>query len=490
MVQGTFRHDPASGSMSHIGPWMRGLHLACGIRTGGGLHLPAGFTARFVQGSRRMASSANRSSNFQWVVVALPGVGAAVMLAVLGLGWAQARRSAEMVLRGEAALLIERVNRAVRENPPPVTDESLRGVVDREARAGLLFVAAVGPDGEFLARSGPVPDGASGALLLRPGDFLRAGGRAWARSQRLPGGTPPPRRGPDPPPRDDDARPGDARPRPPRNREPRDVSVLILFEPSMVGRIDRVAAATLLVGLLGAAGLIGLGALALRLLRRNEEALRRLERERHMASLGTMSAVVAHELRNPLAGLKGHAQLLVESLDGHPREKAQAQRVVDGALRLERLSESLLDLSRLGDLAREPVAPASIVRAVVAQSGGDRVLIDDAEAPVSWAVDPIRFQQVVVNLVDNALQADPVLPVNVRLGIEAGRLVLEVRDRGPGVPEADRERIFEPFVTTRARGVGLGLAVARQVVALHGGSLTVRDAAGGGACFRVEIPPA
>jgi signal transduction histidine kinase len=127
---------------------------------------------------------------------------------------------------------------------------------------------------------------------------------------------------------------------------------------------------------------------------------------------------------------------------------------------------------------------------VVAQAGPERLRVDDAGCPATWSLDPIRFQQVVVNLVDNALQADPVHPVDVRLGTEAGRLVLEVRDRGPGVPEEDRERIFEPFVTTRARGVGLGLAVARQVVGLHGGSLTVRDAAGGGACFRAEFPPA
>jgi signal transduction histidine kinase len=66
--------------------------------------------------------------------------------------------------------------------------------------------------------------------------------------------------------------------------------------------------------------------------------------------------------------------------------------------------------------------------------------------------------------------------------------VIEVRDHGPGVPQQDRERIFEPFVTTRARGVGLGLAVARQIVELHGGTLSVSDAPGGGASFRVEIP--
>jgi two-component system sensor histidine kinase HydH len=239
---------------------------------------------------------------------------------------------------------------------------------------------------------------------------------------------------------------------------------------------------------LGALGLLLLGALANRLLRRNEEAMRRLEQERHLASLGTMSAVVAHELRNPLAALKGHAQLLVESLESQPREKAQAQRVVDAAWRLERLSGSLLDLARTGTLAREEASPASLVKASVAPLDPSRVRVDESWAPARWSLDPIRFQQVVMNLVENGLQTTGDGAVEVRIAEEGGHLVIEVRDHGPGVPAADRERIFEPFVTSRAHGVGLGLAVARQVVALHGGTLVALDAPGGGALFRIEIP--
>ena len=243
-----------------------------------------------------------------------------------------------------------------------------------------------------------------------------------------------------------------------------------------------------MAGILGALGLLLLGALALRLLRKNEEALRRLEQEKRLASLGAMSAVVAHELRNPLAALKGHAQLLVESLDAQPKEKAQAERVVEGAWRLERLSTSLLELARRGTLSREVTTPASLVRAAAVQVGGDRVRVDDSAAPPAWSLDPLRFQQVVVNLVDNAMQAAPGQPVEVRIARDGELLVVDVRDHGPGVPVGERERIFEPFVTTRARGVGLGLAVARQIVMLHGGTLGVDEAPGGGARFRVAIP--
>ncbi len=448
-----------------------------------------------------MSPLPTRTGLARGLAVAIPGVGAMVMLAVLSLGWVRTRSAADLILRGEASLLVERVARAVRDTPGQATDGALQAVLEGEARAGLVFVAALDRDGEVVARSGAAPAGMDEATRLRPGDFLRDGSRAWFRSQRIGGGPsrprdderPPwdgdrPRRDPDRPPRDGDRPSRPDRPPPRQGERQPDVSLLVLFEPHLVGQIDRAGRATLVAGVLGALGLLLLGAIANRLLRRNEEALSRLERERRLASLGTMSAVVAHELRNPLAALKGHAQLLVEALEAQPREKAQAQRVVDAAWRLERLSGSLLELARTGSLSREDASPASLVAAAVAPLDASRVRVDASRAPERWSLDPLRFQQVVTNLVENGLQADDRGPVEVRVARESGRLVVEVRDRGPGVPAADRERIFEPFVTMRARGVGLGLAVARQLVALHGGSLVALDAPGGGALFRMEIP--
>jgi signal transduction histidine kinase len=448
-----------------------------------------------------MDSSVTRAHRSRWVVVARPGAGALLMLVVLALGWVQTRRSAELVLRGEATLLADRVGRAVRDLPVSADDDALRTLVAAEARAGLLFAALVQDNGEVTASSSALPANFPAANALRPGDVRRDGETAWTRSQGVASRErhPPPRDDRRPPPPDDRRPPPpDDRPRPPRDdapplpRGPRPPapSILLQFEPHLVARIDGAANATLAAGILGAAGLLLLGALALRLLRRTEESLRRLEKERRLASLGTMSAVVAHELRNPLAALKGHAQLLVESLETHPREKAQAERVVDAAWRLERLSASLLELARTGALVREAAAPASLVRAAVAPLDAARIRLDDSRSPPRWSLDPLRFQQVITNLVENALQSTTEGPVEVRVAEEGGRLVVEVRDHGPGVPDADRERIFEPFVTSRAKGVGLGLAVARQVVALHQGTLAVFDAPGGGACFRIEIPPA
>jgi two-component system sensor histidine kinase HydH len=216
------------------------------------------------------------------------------------------------------------------------------------------------------------------------------------------------------------------------------------------------------------------------------EALeRRLAHERRLASLGEMSAVLAHEIRNPLASLKGNAQLLAELLPEGAKPRAKADRVVAEAVRLENLTNDLLAFVRTGELARAPVDPAALLREAAASVGAE-IAVESTAAPASWSLDGPRMLQVLTNLIDNAVQAGP--PVRARVAASGRRLVFEVADRGPGVDPADAERIFEPFFTKRTQGTGLGLAVARRVVELHGGTIAVDAEPGGGARFRVEVP--
>jgi two-component system sensor histidine kinase HydH len=213
-----------------------------------------------------------------------------------------------------------------------------------------------------------------------------------------------------------------------------------------------------------------------------------------------MSAVLAHEIKNPLASLKGNAQLLAGMLpEGPETEKARgkAKRVVDEAVRLEKLTQDLLQFVRTGELAHTAVSPSAIVKdaaaSIVVATGAEaaasaELKIDDTAAPATWSLDAGRMREVVVNLLDNATAAGP--PVSARIAVERGRLVIEIRDGGPGVPPADREKVFEPFFTGKTRGTGLGLAIARRIVELHRGTIRVDDAPGGGALFRIEIPEA
>jgi len=154
-------------------------------------------------------------------------------------------------------------------------------------------------------------------------------------------------------------------------------------------------------------------------------------------------------------------------------------------VRLEKLTNDLLKFVRTGELQRAPTDPAALVREAAASVPGE-VVVDTGAAPGVWSLDPGRMREVVVNLVDNAIAAGP--PVHATVRASGGRLVIEVADRGPGIPEEDRERIFEPFFTGKTQGTGLGLAVVRRVIEQHGGTIAVLANPGGGALFRAEIP--
>ena len=215
--------------------------------------------------------------------------------------------------------------------------------------------------------------------------------------------------------------------------------------------------------------------------------LPRRERERQLAALGEMSAVLAHELKNPLASLKGNAQLVAEAAEG-TAEEARAQRVVSEAVRLEELTRDLLAFVRTGEIRRREVAPAELLRTAAEEVDAARIDVDAAAAPARWSLDEARLRQALVNLLRNAVDAAPDQRVAARVWSEAGALRVEVRDRGAGVEAGREEAIFEPFHTTKTHGTGLGLAVARRVVELHGGRIAARNHPSGGAVFELSIP--
>jgi two-component system, NtrC family, sensor histidine kinase HydH len=280
---------------------------------------------------------------------------------------------------------------------------------------------------------------------------------------------------------------------------------VVEIEPVQANALRDASTLTLMIGAIAAATLLGVAFVLVRREARRAREERERERERRLASLGEMSAVLAHEIKNPLASLKGNAQLLAQmiakALPEGEKARSKAERVVDEAIRLEKLTNDLLRFVRTGAINREPVSPAAIAREAVdsvlaAKRAGEgtrdsepviaHVTIAAESAPKTWPLDGERIREVLINLVDNAIAAGP--PVEVRLRVAGGRLLLEVEDRGPGVPADEREKIFEPFFTGKTQGTGLGLAVARRVVELHGGTLAVHESPHGGALFRAEIP--
>ncbi|MFA9459861.1 PAS domain-containing sensor histidine kinase [Thiohalorhabdus methylotrophus] len=213
-----------------------------------------------------------------------------------------------------------------------------------------------------------------------------------------------------------------------------------------------------------------------------------------LATIGEMSAHVAHELRNSLSSLRGAARYLRR----HPEasQKAEFSEIIEEEVyRLYEMTEGFLDFSR----PFEPQLEERDLCALIRDTCG-RLENDYANAGVTLdcrcseekrcPVDAQLLHQALVNLLTNALDAlEPGDRVSVWLepGPRSTRKII-VRDTGPGIPEADRERIFKPFVTTKNHGSGLGLAVVSKVVLQHGGQVEVDDAPGGGARFTLTLP--
>jgi signal transduction histidine kinase len=130
--------------------------------------------------------------------------------------------------------------------------------------------------------------------------------------------------------------------------------------------------------------------------------------------------------------------------------------------------------------------------AELAETSGREVKVNGPESPdVSLNIDPVRIEEVVTNLIDNAMKYGPEdKPIDIEIAEDADAVRVAVRDHGPGIAPDQRERIFEAFhrAGSQTRGVGLGLHVAREIVKLHGGSLDVQDGAGGGAKFVMSLP--
>ncbi len=381
-----------------------------------------------------------------------------------------------IVVRGEGDVLCAAVTGDLLEEDTAPSADTLARTLERHRDAGLRYVALVDRAGVQMLEAG---EARIGGANTNPGAPTIAGDRA-----RMLVFLPPPRRFP----RGAMPHAPGLMPFSPGAGPPNIPRLVVEYEPPVIRTLR--ADLTRISVVAGIAGVV-LMAFAVswsRSARRLSLVEQQAERERRLVALGSMSSVMAHELRNPLSSLKGHAQLLLEDLpEGKPRQKAE--RVVAEARRLEELSTSLLDFVRDGPVALLAVDTKALLDAALEHLPKERVELDLRDAPLQLYVDQDRMLRAVHNLVQNALQATAGdEPVTLRVAQEGTMVHIEVRDRGPGVSVGDEGKIFEPFVTTRVRGTGLGLPVARRIAEQHRGTLGFRNAADGGAVFTLSLP--
>jgi two-component system sensor histidine kinase HydH len=390
---------------------------------------------------------------------------------------------------------------------PPVLERLL---ADGESR-GARYIAVVAPEGVLAAAGSPgatvswQPPGPEERNETRPpGRRSRADERPPARSGPLPErggrGTPPapplqripgtplfravgwleppadPRRAPTPADRRGPLAPDRA-------------TLVVDFEPRLAARLASRSLAALVAQIVTTGVLLGAAVVFWRHSRRAEAAEAQAERDRHLRTLGEMSAVLGHELRNPLAALKGHAQLLLERLPVDHPGRGGAATIVGEAVRLEALANQVLEFVKTGALVLRDEDPRGLAAEAVESAGVGEVDLSTDTAPPAWPLDRDRMVPVLVNLLKNARDASPDgAPVDLRVSLDKDRLVLEVSDRGDGLSPGAAARAFEPFFTTRIHGTGLGLALAKRIVEGHGGTIHAENHEGGGAVFRIALP--
>lgn len=220
-----------------------------------------------------------------------------------------------------------------------------------------------------------------------------------------------------------------------------------------------------------------------------EESRSRVLQSEKMAAIGRLAAGIAHEVRNPLGVIRASASLVQESIPPEREDHRACELITDEIDRLDGLIGALLAFAKPARLSLEPTSLRAVLEragALAREASGVELELGASEEQVEGDADLLT--QLVLGLILNAGQAGA-RRVAVSVAAEEGALELAVADDGPGVPAAERERVFEPFFTTRAEGTGLGLAMAARIAEAHGGELAVgEDASLGGARFVLRLP--
>ncbi len=217
-----------------------------------------------------------------------------------------------------------------------------------------------------------------------------------------------------------------------------------------------------------------------------------LEEQKRMAALGQMAAVLAHEIRNPLSSIKGFAQYHIEQTQD-PELKEDLAIIIKETTRLERLTANLLAYARPLELFNEEFSLdklcQEVLKSLAIREDAKRLIVKCGKGQL-W-MDRDKLMQIIINLVQNGLEAVKEQEngkVWLEMDIEDGVLVVTVEDNGPGIPEEVRDKLFEPFVTTKTKGTGLGLAIVKRLCNAMGGTVSIGSSSKGGVKAVVKLP--
>ena len=221
-----------------------------------------------------------------------------------------------------------------------------------------------------------------------------------------------------------------------------------------------------------------------------EDLIAQQARSERLATFGQLIGSIGHELRNPLGVIESSLYILDQRIGADERAKKHLGRIGEQLGVANGIISALLDMIRDRPLAREKVVLDNTFASVLgALSPATRVVLAGVDTLPPIDVDAGQIRQVFMNLVENAVHAaGPAGEVRVEARVDGNFVEIAVEDSGPGVDPDTRRRLFEPLITTKAKGIGLGLALVRRIVARHGGDVAYAPRQGHGARFVVRLP--
>jgi signal transduction histidine kinase len=232
-----------------------------------------------------------------------------------------------------------------------------------------------------------------------------------------------------------------------------------------------------------------------------KEQMHKMQRTEQLVVVGELAAGLAHEIKNPLAGIKVAMQVLSEEAGLSEEDRGVVKKVAQEVVRLESLMRNFLNFARPAKPQMTALNVNSLINTILTfyvksrsvspdRPNGIRIEKDLQPLPDTMA-DPMQLQQIFLNLILNAVDA---MPGGGALGVrtfhETGPNLIhvEISDTGKGISAENADKIFQPFFTTKPKGTGLGLAISKQLIEQHDGSVTVAANPSGGAVFRIRLP--
>lgn len=220
---------------------------------------------------------------------------------------------------------------------------------------------------------------------------------------------------------------------------------------------------------------------------RNREYRERIESQKNLVVLGTAAGTLAHEIKNPLLSIRLQTGILEKTLPGTGREELVL--INEEVDRLSALVYRVNDFLRDAPGNTVSLNPADVLEETSQRLCGRNIVTQDSVKESKVRIDPVRLRSVFENIIRNALEADgPEGEIKAAISREGGEIVIRIMDRGKGIKEKDKARIFDPFYTTKSTGAGIGLSICKRFLEAAGGGIILENRENGGAVAALKIP--